>query len=176
MKTNDNGEFTVETAVGRFATFFDEQEWKYRRDEESPILYLGFSGDGCKLDCKALVEARKDDQYWLCFLCTLPVKAPAAKRAACAELLNRINYGLLIGSFEMDFQNGVIGFRTSAMLPAEDVSLGAIRHLTMGNLCQVDDYYAPIMAVLYSETTPEQALKPKDQKTTPVSGSRFEIN
>jgi len=49
----------------------------------------------------------------LVFISLFPALAPAKKRTACAELLTRINYDLLHGCFEMDFEDGEIRFRTS---------------------------------------------------------------
>ena len=40
---------------------------------------------------------------------------PDARRLEVAEFLHRVNYGLLLGNFEMDYDEGEIRFRTSLM-------------------------------------------------------------
>jgi len=37
----------------------------------------------------------------------------SSKRGAVAEFINRANYGIIIGNFEMDFADGEIRYKTS---------------------------------------------------------------
>jgi hypothetical protein len=43
----------------------------------------------------------------------VPERVPADRRAAVAELVTRINYGLILGSFELDLDDGEVRFKAS---------------------------------------------------------------
>ena len=57
--------------------------------------------------CKILEEEKRFCYYSLC-----PVNAPKEKIPYMAEVLTRINYGLKVGNFEMDYETGEIHFKT----------------------------------------------------------------
>ena len=107
---------------------------------------------------------------------SIPNKARPERRTACAELLTRINFELSVGCFELDLGDGEIRFRTSAVIPAADITPGIAEHLIRSNLCIVDERFQQIMAVLYSAASPEEALKPTEEKPKTQSEPRFEVN
>lgn len=43
----------------------------------------------------------------------LPARVPVERRPAVAELLTRINYGLILGNFELDLDDGEVRFKAS---------------------------------------------------------------
>ena len=51
-------------------------------------------------------------------LSRVPVKVPPAKRAACAKLLARFNYGKRQGAFHLDLRDGEVLFCISNLLTA----------------------------------------------------------
>jgi hypothetical protein len=158
-------------AIARFSEFFNKQGWGYRQDPDKPVIHTGFSGDNGRWQCVAV--AGPQDAHLL-FLSLLPSKAPAHRRTACAELLMRINFGLALGCFEMDFEDGEIRFRTSIPLASEDVLLDVVEHLVFSNLSTVDRLFGTIMKVIYAEVSPKAALGPEPAKNT--STPRFELN
>lgn len=76
----------------------------------------------------------------------------------------------------MNLADGEIRFRTSLMVTAVDITPGNVEHLLRSNLCIVDERYPQIMAVLYAGVTPEEALKPKEDKNEAETEPRFELN
>ena len=157
--------------IARFAEFFNKQGWGYRQDLDKPVIHTGFSGDNGQWQCVAV--AGPQDKHLL-FLSLLPGKAAANRRAACAELLTRINFCLALGSFEMDFEDGEIRFRTSIPSASEDVSPEMVEHLVFFNLSTVDRFFGAVMKVIYAEVAPMAALKAAS--ATELSTSRFELN
>ena len=63
--------------------------------------------------------------------------------------MNRINYGLLLGNFEMDYDEGEVRFRTSLM--AE----GSLTHEVLDRYIQMPaamlDRYAPGLAAIVAD-------------------------
>ena len=74
---------------------------------------------------------------------------PDARRLEVAEFLHRVNYGLLLGNFEMDYDEGEVRFRTSLM--AE----GSLTHEVLDRYIQMPaamlDRYAPGLAAIVAD-------------------------
>ncbi len=91
--------------------------------------------------------------YSLC-----PVTAPVDKRLVMAEFLTRANYGLTIGNFEMDFDSGEIHYKTSLDVEGDRLSTALVRQLVYANVAIVDRYLPGIMAVIYGNVLPIDAI------------------
>ena len=135
--------------------FFSDDEWPFSQLEERPILRTGFAGDNGEWTCYAQVQ---EEQERFIFYSVCPVKAPEAKRPAMAEFLTRVNYGLIIGNFEMDFSDGEIRSKTSADFEGDRASVAVIKNLVYANVLTMDLYLPGIMSVLYSDVSPAQAV------------------
>ena len=135
--------------------FFSDDEWPFSRLEERPILRTGFAGDNGEWTCYAQVQ---EEQERFIFYSVCPVKAPEEKRPAMAEFLTRVNYGLVIGNFEMDFSDGEIRSKTSADFEGDRASVAVIKNLVYANVLTMDLYLPGIMSVLYGDVSPAQAI------------------
>lgn len=82
-----------------------------RREEEGGSLYT-FAARGEHGVYPVLVYARAP--FLIC-IASFRQTVPDARRLEAAEYLHRINYGLLLGNFEMDYDEGEVRFRTSLM-------------------------------------------------------------
>jgi hypothetical protein len=111
----------------------------------------------------------------LVFISIFPVQAPPKKRMACAELLTRINYDLLHGCFEMDFEDGEIRFRTSIGALEVPIARKHLEHLIFTNVLTMDRYIATIMRVLYANEQPDEALRQEQGLLVPP-WPRFSLN
>ena len=161
----------MKSAIESFVEFFEKQGWSYNQASDRPVIHTGFTGDNGRWNCVAI--AGPQDEHLL-FLSLLPCKAIPARRAACAELLTRINFGLTHGCFEMDLSDGEIRYRTSAPLASADVSPGLVEHLVFSNICTVDRFFGAIMKVIYAGVSPASAMNPVEAKKS--SRPRFELN
>jgi len=157
-------------AINRFIEFFDKQGWGYTQASDKPVIRTGFNGDNGQWLCVASVGQK--DEY-LMFLSLLPCKAQSRRRAACAELLTRINYGLSHGCFEMDVEDGEVRFRTTLPLVSPQASPELVEHLVFSNLHAVDHFFGAIMQVLYAGVSPKAALK---APASPEPAPRFQLN
>lgn len=87
-----------------------------------------------------------------------PWSAPEEVRMAMAELLVRINYGIAIGNFEMDFSDGEIRFKTSLDVAGGHLGHAMFEALLDSNLAAMDAYLPAIEAVRDSRMTPAEAV------------------
>jgi hypothetical protein len=119
--------------------------------------YIGVNGRWT-LFAQAVEDKQQVILYSIC-----PITIPAAKRAPLAEFITRANYGLLIGNFEMDYNDGEVRFKTSSVAPADliaasDLGKAVLAQLLHLNVVTMDRYLPGIMAVASTNTTPTDLI------------------
>ena len=87
------------------------------------------------------------------------VKIPVEKRLSIAEYITRANFGLILGNFEMSFSDGIVRYKTSIKLLDGELTYKMVGQLLWRNLNVIDDYFPGIMTVVYSNTSPEDAIQ-----------------
>jgi hypothetical protein len=135
--------------------FFEEDGWPFVQIEGEPFLQMVFQGENGKWTCYA--KAR-DDQKQFVFYSVCPINAPDSKRLAVAEFLTRANSGMIIGNFEMDFEDGEIRYKTSIDVEDASLSSAVIKRLVYANVMMMDAYLPGIMSVIYGDVTPLDAI------------------
>lgn len=135
--------------------FFEEDEWDFQWMENTSFLMLDFSGRNGSWRCYA--QAR-EPQRQVVFYSVLPVRAPEDKRRAMAEFITRANYGMVIGNFEMDFDDGEIRYKTSIDVEGAELLHPLLRQIVYANIVITDRYLPGIMRVLYSDSSPHEIL------------------
>lgn len=135
--------------------FFEEDEWDFQWVSGMSILSMGFSGQNGNWMCYA--QAREAQQQ-LAFYSVLPINVPPNKRRHVAEFITRVNYGMVIGNFEMDYDDGEVRYKTSADVEGFDLPMPMIRHLVYANLLITDRYLPGLMRVMYGDIAPIDAI------------------
>jgi hypothetical protein len=62
-----------------------------------------------------------------------PEQVEAALRNRISELICRINYGLILGNFEMDWEDGELRYKTSMDIESIEINRTVLRNLVYGN-------------------------------------------
>ncbi|HSK22350.1 MAG TPA: YbjN domain-containing protein [Egicoccus sp.] len=75
-----------------------------------------------------------------------PHAVPASRRGVVGELLTRANYGLFIGNFEMDLDDGEVRFKTSLDFAGDRLSGALLAGLIEHNLASFERYLPTIDA------------------------------
>ncbi len=135
--------------------FFSDDSWPYIVLEDRPILTMNFEGKNAKWSCFA--QAREEQQQFV-FYSLCPVNAPEDRRAALAEFLTRANYGLIVGNFEMDFEDGEIRYKTSVDFEGLPLAPEAFRTAVYANVSMMDQYLPGIMQIIYSAVSPREMI------------------
>jgi hypothetical protein len=136
-------------------SFFKDDEWPVSQIEDELILRTAFQGDNGQWACYARV---REDQSQVSFHSVCPVNAQEKTLLAMAEFLTRANFGLIIGNFEMDFDDGEIRYKTSADVEGIELQPIFIKNLVYANVVIIDKYLPGIMAVASGTATPEEAI------------------
>lgn len=97
-----------------------------------------------------------DDESVLVCYNALPAVVPQERRRAVAELLTRLNYGLMAGCWEMDFSDGECRCRTSFVFRGAEPSSDAIEATIITGLMLMDEHLWLLLGVA-GGTEPEAA-------------------
>ena len=145
----------------------------YELDETRQVLHLGMEGENARWRCLAC----QDDAGRFVFVSLLPLHAPPARRVACAELFARINVRLGLGHFDIDFQDGELGYRTAVPVSKRGrLSSDLAEHVLHGHQVVVDRFIPAVSAVLFAGMSPEKALALPEAPPTTTSPALFSRN
>lgn len=125
--------------------FFHDQGWPFSEHDSLPILRIEYAGASGPWTMFARV---RDDAEQVIVLSQFPTSVPSERRGPMAEFITRANYGLNIGNFEMDFDDGEVRFRTSVDVEGTELDAVMVGSLVGANLAVMDDYYRGIAAML----------------------------
>ncbi len=135
--------------------YFDEDGWLYELRAADAVLRLPFRGEAGNWVCFA--QAREAQAQFV-FYSVYPVLVPPARRTAMAELLTRANYGLVLGNFELDFNDGEVRFKTSLDIEGAELIPPLIQACVYANVIMMDQYMPAIVALLAEDLEPAAAL------------------
>ena len=135
--------------------FFEDDKWPYTVVAGEPVLSMHFVGSNGHWVCYA--QAR-DDQQQFVFYSVCPMAMPDFKRVAVAEFVTRANYGMIIGNFELDFNDGEVRYKTSLDVEGTYLSPPLIRQAVYANVLMMDRYLPGLLALVYNDITPADAV------------------
>lgn len=78
----------------------------------------------------------------------LPSAVPDERRPEIALMLTQINYGVILGNFEFDLQDGEIRYKTSIDVEGIELNNTVLRNLLYGNFFSMDLYYHALMQAI----------------------------
>ncbi|MEH1900614.1 MAG: YbjN domain-containing protein [Nostoc sp.] len=137
------------------SNFFKEENWEYLRQDNEPILHMGFEGKNGRWSCYAKV---RELEQQCAFYSICPITVPNNRYLAMAEFLTRANYSLIVGNFEMNMDDGKIYYKTSLDFEGDRLSLMLIKQLVYSNVEIMDRYLPGIEVVASSEILPREAI------------------
>lgn len=127
---------------------FSENRWPYSEVQGVPVLLSELSGALGRWPFYAHVIEDKD-LVLLYSIC--PMRAPEGRRHEVSQFLTRANYGLAVGNFELDFEDGEIRYKTVLQLPGDDLDAEALRRLVRANGTAMETYLPGIGSVIAGE-------------------------
>lgn len=135
--------------------FLSTDGWRFEEVSGQTAIRFGFTGRNARFECYGRAN---EDQETFMFFSILPLRAPEDKRAMIAELITRINYGMNIGNFEMDMNDGEIRYKTSIDVEGGELTQKMTESLITVNLSTTDRYFNAFTDVLYVQLTPAEAV------------------
>ena len=122
-------------------------------EESSDCFFYKLVYQSEKGNFDIIVTLNKQSPYFVIY-CYFPMDVPKGKRLKVSEFISYMNYGLSIGNFEMNMENGTLRTKVSYCY---DYSAKEQSHLFNSYLKHsynlLEHYFDGIMTVIYSEKT-----------------------
>jgi hypothetical protein len=142
---------------------------RYRHTEVGDNLYrLPFTGMNGGYD---LFATASDERGHVMVFTYCPVYVPVSRRTLVADFINRVNYGLYLGCFEMDAGDGQIRARSSGPVGHEAVQAAILRSLFDSSFYLMDNWLPGILRVAFGSEDPRTAF---DATIAAFSGKAIE--
>jgi len=133
---------------------FKRNEWNFQISPDRPLIHASFRGKNGSFRCIAVVDDSDDLFQVLGFL---PLVVPDHKRAIAAELCTRLSYGMKIGRFELDHEDGELRFHTCSAYASGGLTDEVVRRVLGVNLVMVDHHFPAFIKVIYGTASPAEA-------------------
>ena len=144
-----------EPLLDRVVQFLEEDDWKYQRFEDMPLLRTAFQGENGNWN----VAVQSNEAYEQVYVYSVWTNnVPEERRMAVAEYLTRANYGLTIGSFEMDLADGEVRYRTSVDVEGGELAPVMVKNLLYLNVFMFDKYLPGLNKVVFGGMPPADAV------------------
>jgi hypothetical protein len=131
--------------------YLKKKKWSYGLGKEDGVIIFNLSGQNGTFPCIADIQASKTR---FIFVTICPSNCPNHKKAIIAELLTRLNFFIYYGTFEMNYDNGEIRFKTSIPLDHLTLTEDIIDDVIMSNISIMDECSPAILRLIYgSELT-----------------------
>jgi hypothetical protein len=128
------------------AEFLDDQGWAYEPlGDRDDVLSFPFRGDREAWTCFA--EAF-EEQERVVFYSVVPFNVPEEGRPGVMEFITRVNYGLLIGNFELDLADGELRFKTGLDVRGAELTATLAGRAIIPNLHAMNTYLPGLEALI----------------------------
>ncbi len=132
----------------------DEREIGYSASDDQAIR-TDLRGEVATYRVVARVEAESD--LFQVFGCS-PLRVPEGCRPAIAEAVARANYGLRLGKFELDLDDGELRFQMAQILTFDAVGEDVIDRMIGTAINMLDMYLPAFLSVIYANELPKDAV------------------
>lgn len=143
-------------AFDQLVAYLKADGWGPEVDPEALTCDMAFQGEQGRFACIARIDGTLDH---LLFRVTAPVQVPAATRIAGMEFLTRANFGLHIGNFEMDVEDGEVRFKTALDFEGTELTPALFKGLLNPAVAAMDTYLLGLMAVMSGAKSPADAIR-----------------
>ncbi|MEO1427799.1 MAG: YbjN domain-containing protein [Cyanobacteria bacterium J06633_8] len=135
---------------------FEEIDWEYELDSEEQTVLLNYDDtDVGSWTCYAVV---REKQQQCLFYSECPIEIPEERWLAVAEFLMLANFGMPIGNFEMDSDNGKVRFKTGIDVEGDRLSAALFKAIVRANLTMMSQYLPGIVEVALEDSSPSDAI------------------
>ncbi len=135
--------------------YLNEIGWKFEKDEENDVIKTGVNAKNASF---RLIIYSVEEKDLLTVYVAQDNNVPDKKLLLVAEFIARANYGLNLGNFDLDMEDGELGYKVSVDLEGGQLSTDMVGNMVGAGVSTMDQYYPGLMAVLFSNATPEEAI------------------
>ena len=135
---------------------FDARDVRYLTHADTRSLYADF-----RLEvgtCRVVAAVDADNGLFQVYGYS-PIRVPEGARRLIAETIARANYGLRVGKFELDCEEGELRFQAAQILTEDGLEDDVIGRLMGTTVAMLDLYLPAVLSVIYGNETPQDAIR-----------------
>ncbi|NJK80789.1 MAG: YbjN domain-containing protein [Chloroflexaceae bacterium] len=152
MEEHPNGLY----AFVKVGEYLEEHDWHPQRIPDKYTYRTAFHGKNGNILCYAQVRIEAEQ---LVFYAMAPIKIAEEQRPTVAEFLTRANYGMYIGNFEMDWNDGEVRYKSSIDFEGTQLNDLLIRNTIYPAVRLMDRYLPGLFKVAYGGVSPLDAVR-----------------
>ncbi|MBT3219004.1 MAG: hypothetical protein HN348_07930 [Proteobacteria bacterium] len=134
--------------------FYEKAEWPMGQVPNEAIISTQYSGDNGQW---VFVVSCDEELGTIVMFSRGPLECPPDKLGLLIEFFARVNFGMSVGAWVVDFSDGEIRFRVGLDAKVIDVSDAQLQRMTMYTVMTMDHYLPGLMALLNGEADVGQA-------------------
>ena len=135
-------------------TYLNSQNWKFGYNAARGLFTLNMSTKNFT-GSRVVVQINDDS---IIAYAIAPINVPEEKRQAACEFIARANYGLKVGTLEMDMNDGEIRNRTYIIAKDALPNLADVEKCVDFSFLVLDRYGKGLLPMIYGNLTPEAAV------------------
>ena len=135
-------------------TYLNSQNWKFGYNADRGLFTLNMSTKNFT-GSRVVVQINDDS---IIAYAIAPINVPEEKRLAACEFIARANYGLKVGTLEMDMNDGEIRNRTYIIAKDALPNLADVEKCVDFSFLVLDHYGKGLLPMIYGNLTPEAAV------------------
>lgn len=144
------------------AVALTELGWDFKRVEKFPVLSVAVEAPNGVIDVYA--HAHSDKARLLIYLRPQGLQIETRHLAAMAEFLTRANFGLPLGNFELDMNDGELNFKNSMDVSGGALTAAMVKTMILFGIESTNRYLPGMRAILRGEN-PKDAIETIDGPT-----------
>lgn len=141
-------------ALATLEKFLNEDGWHPQEEDEEYVFQAQFVGENGEYSC--FFQLSEDLNQFFCYVLA-PIQVEKTRRTAVVEYISRANYGLRIGNFELDLDDGEVRYKSSLDFEGENLTDNWLRNAIYPAVYTMDRYMPGLLSV-HDGTSPEEAI------------------
>lgn len=133
--------------------------WSYYRSD-SPAAFVDLPGKTGAYTTRFYANEPSDTLVGFTFA---PLLVPLRARRRVLEFVARANHGLMQGSFELAFDSGALGVRTSLDARGQPLTDRRVFSMAWNGVAVLDRYTTQLMEVIYAKRNVREAIEEAEQ-------------
>lgn len=141
-----------------------QAEWIFERMQGRDAIRCSVRAKNASF--RLYLDAIESHEQFLVYAVS-PNPIPEARRPAAAEYVTRANYGMRIGNFEMDLNDGEIRYKVSADVEGSSLTPRMVENMIATAVTTLDRYFPGLMGICFADQNPLEAIEriEKPQRT-----------
>jgi hypothetical protein len=150
-------------AIENMRKVLTEVGWDPQPEEESGSFFIDFGPPGVPVS-DAFAAITSDARRFVLYV-NLGPAVPHELRDGAARFITYVNWRLIVGNFEMDYEDGDVRFRSSFDFAGVELSETLIRNAILAAMNAVEAYADLLIELLTGRKDAKQAIEEAEAKS-----------